>query len=275
MTYMKLFFFFFLFCGNWLIALICLSCPCSRQTSVSPEFKQRLQCKDLLSLRWCWKFVSWWSLCMGNAIDTNTGKFLATANYKCILATVSPSSYFLFFPLFFLCFLQTAPATAVCVTGEYNTTVTTVGDPSMIFKGGFPACLFPCHVPIVSYLVLEFYTPWEGTISLFCVCTASEAVMPWFFTNPGKCSSSTNGKYIWDTNKLTFFSPIKQTFFSVTIWNGVAFHYSPLQLSWELPVSFPTSVTSLLYQSWSKKDLAGSLQTPKNNRLHYFNLALT
>lgn len=126
-------FFFFLFCGNWLIALICLSCPCSRQTSVSPEFKQRLQCKDLLSLRWCWKFVSWWSLCMGNAIDTNTGKFLATANYKCILATVSPSSYFLFFPLFFLCFLQTAPATAVCVTGEYNTTVTTVGDPSMIF----------------------------------------------------------------------------------------------------------------------------------------------
>lgn len=127
-------------------------------------------------------------------------------------------------PMFLVFFLQTAPATAVYVRREYNATVTTQIQGWLII--GFNACLFPCHVLIVSWLVLDFLAPWEGTIFLFCVCTASEAVMPWFFTNPGKCSSSTNGKQIWDANKSTFFSLIKHFFFSVMIWNGVAFHYS-------------------------------------------------
>lgn len=87
---------------------------------------------------------------MGSSSGNNTGKILATINYKCILATVSPYSYFLFFLMFFQCFLQTAPATAVSVTVEYNTTVTTLGDACMIFTVGSSACLFPCHIPIVS-----------------------------------------------------------------------------------------------------------------------------
>lgn len=52
--------------------------------------------------------------------------------------------------MFFQCFLQTAPATIVPVTDEYNTTVTTLGDTHMIFNVGSSACLFPCHAPIVS-----------------------------------------------------------------------------------------------------------------------------
>lgn len=119
----------------------------------------------------------------------------------------------------------------------------------MTFIIGFNACLFPCHVLIVSWLVLDFLAPWEGTIFLFCVCTASEAVMPWFFTNPGKCSSSTNGKQIWDANKSTFFSLIKHFFF---LCDDLKWSCISLQLSWELPLSLPTSVTSLLFHSWPR-----------------------
>lgn len=63
--------------------------------------------------------------------------------------------------------------------------------------------------------------------------------MPWFFTNPDKCSSSTNGKWIWDANKSTFFSLIKHFFFLCDDlkWNCIS-----LQFSWELPVSLPNSV---------------------------------
>lgn len=64
---------------------------------------------------------------------------------NCITLLVFP-----FLPHVFPVFLQTAPATAVSVTGEYNTTVTTLGDTCMTFNVGTSACLFPCHVPIVS-----------------------------------------------------------------------------------------------------------------------------
>jgi len=116
---------------------------------LSAEFEQWFQCKNLLCLRSCWKFVLMESL-PGSSSDNNTETILAAINYKRILATVSPYSYFLFFLVFFPCFLQTAPATSVSLTREYNTTVTTLGDTCMVFTIGSSACLFPCHVPIVS-----------------------------------------------------------------------------------------------------------------------------
>lgn len=54
---------------------------------------------------------------MGNALDTNTEKFLATANYECILATVSPSSYFLFFPVFPVFFANSTCYSCLCCRG--------------------------------------------------------------------------------------------------------------------------------------------------------------
>lgn len=53
--------------------------------------------------------------------------------------------------------------------------------------------------------------------------------MPWFFTNPDKCSSSTNGKWIWDANKSTFFSLIKHFFFSLW-WFEMELHFITVQL---------------------------------------------
>lgn len=138
---------------------------------LSAEFKQWLPCKNLLCLRWCRKFKSWWSPCLRSSSDYNTGKILATINYKCILAAVSPYSYFLFVLMFFQCFLQTAPATTVSVTEEYNTTVTTLGDTCVIFTVGFSARLFPCHVPIVS--TCTWFLSSLGGDQLFVLCLHS------------------------------------------------------------------------------------------------------
>lgn len=78
----------------------------SMSVCLSAEFKQQLQCKILLCLRWCWKFKPWWSPCTGSSSGNNAGKILATTNCKRVLATVSPYSYFLFFLMFFQCFYK-------------------------------------------------------------------------------------------------------------------------------------------------------------------------
>lgn len=39
------------------------------------EFRLQLQCENLLRLKWCWKFMSWWNPCFGSSSDNN-GKFL-------------------------------------------------------------------------------------------------------------------------------------------------------------------------------------------------------
>lgn len=65
----------------WLTVPSHLSCPCFRQMLLylylylTAEFRLQLQCENLLCLRWCWKFMSWWNPCFRSSSDNN-GKFL-------------------------------------------------------------------------------------------------------------------------------------------------------------------------------------------------------